>query len=275
VDPNELQFTFQAEIPLLSPILFDQSIYPVGFQSYVYAMGWVVSTYRGRTMYWHDGGTVGHSTITAFLPDEDIGFVFLSNMQNRAIGALNVLFTALDVALGFEPWINTTTACTFPCPWAPGCTAAANEKVKQAEVKNPTKQEKVKQAEVKNTKKQEKRQGGSYEEYTGTYTDPAWGSYEISLDQNGNLVAVYGNTPCTMLDDRGNGGFDISCVPPYDVILYNYPIQFLRGYTGEVTGMLIPYMDFSIPSLVFSKADAEPNLWHYPRYDANEAFLPF
>ena len=52
------------------------------------------------------------------LPDMDIGVVTLftgsdSNYEFR----VPLHEYLMDVALGFEPWINTSTICTFPDPW--------------------------------------------------------------------------------------------------------------------------------------------------------------
>jgi CubicO group peptidase (beta-lactamase class C family) len=43
------------------------------------AYGWHVMQYEGRTVYWHNGGTYGAQSFTAFAPQHDVGVVMLAN----------------------------------------------------------------------------------------------------------------------------------------------------------------------------------------------------
>ena len=43
------------------------------------AYGWHVMQYQGRTVYWHNGGTYGATSFTAFAPQHDVGVVMLAN----------------------------------------------------------------------------------------------------------------------------------------------------------------------------------------------------
>jgi CubicO group peptidase (beta-lactamase class C family) len=44
-----------------------------------YGLGWVLGTYHGQPLLWHNGGTFGFSSHLAFLPDVDLGIVVLTN----------------------------------------------------------------------------------------------------------------------------------------------------------------------------------------------------
>lgn len=47
-----------------------------------YGMGWVIDTYNGIPLIWHNGGTQGFTADIAFLPDANLGVVVLSNKSN-------------------------------------------------------------------------------------------------------------------------------------------------------------------------------------------------
>jgi CubicO group peptidase (beta-lactamase class C family) len=42
-------------------------------------LGWIYEEYRPHSIVWHNGGSFGHHSMVAFMPDADIGIVILSN----------------------------------------------------------------------------------------------------------------------------------------------------------------------------------------------------
>lgn len=58
-----------------------------------YGLGWIIENYKGLTIYSHGGNTLGYSSEMAFLPDEGIGIVVLSNQR------LSILNTAVAYRL--------------------------------------------------------------------------------------------------------------------------------------------------------------------------------
>ncbi len=69
----------------------------------------------------HDGSTFGFSTDFVLMPDAKAG-VFMSmsptpSNANFASLMLSTIYT-LDILMEEEPWLNLTTACTFPEPWS-------------------------------------------------------------------------------------------------------------------------------------------------------------
>ena len=59
-----------------------------------YAMGWLVEEFRdGRHLVWHSGGIDGFATLVGFLPEEGIGFAFMTNLD-RGGGPLNLSLQA-------------------------------------------------------------------------------------------------------------------------------------------------------------------------------------
>ena len=66
-----------------------------------YAMGWLVGSYRGHKLVWHNGGIDGFTTQTLLLPDDRIGVVVCAN-QHLTNFPLAVLLEITDALLGVE-----------------------------------------------------------------------------------------------------------------------------------------------------------------------------
>lgn len=71
-------------------------------RSLAYAMGWVVSEYRGLRMLDHGGGIDGMTALVALLPERDLGVAILANRQ-LATPPYAILYPVLDRLLGEEP----------------------------------------------------------------------------------------------------------------------------------------------------------------------------
>jgi hypothetical protein len=74
-----------------------------------YAMGWMTDVYRGHRRVHHGGNIDGFSAMVAFLPDDGLGFVILTNKDGSAYPEM-ILRTATDRILGHETrdWIGDT-----------------------------------------------------------------------------------------------------------------------------------------------------------------------
>ncbi len=66
-----------------------------------YALGWIVMTYRGHQLVQHSGGIDGFSTLTTFLPDDNIGIVILSNKNGCPVHTI-ATYNACDRLLGLN-----------------------------------------------------------------------------------------------------------------------------------------------------------------------------
>jgi CubicO group peptidase (beta-lactamase class C family) len=74
-----------------------------------YALGWFVRDYRGRRLIWHSGGLSGQITQTALLPEQGVGLVLWSNVEDGApISYLR--YALLDHLIGAPPldWVGAT-----------------------------------------------------------------------------------------------------------------------------------------------------------------------
>ncbi|NLX09549.1 MAG: beta-lactamase family protein [Chloroflexi bacterium] len=64
-----------------------------------YGLGWIVSDYHGLQLLSHDGNTLGFTAAFAFLPEQDLGIVVLTNQR---ISLLNTTVSARLLELIFE-----------------------------------------------------------------------------------------------------------------------------------------------------------------------------
>ena len=48
-----------------------------------YCQGWIYREFDLYPIIWHNGGTTGHNTMVAFIPQADIGFVAIANMSDK------------------------------------------------------------------------------------------------------------------------------------------------------------------------------------------------
>ncbi len=142
--------------------------FPTNFMAN-YGYGWMLSSYKGHYRVEHGGNIDGFSASVAFFPAENIGIVVLTNQNGSSIPSL-VRNTIADRLLVVKR-----------TDW--------NEELKKSQ-----KQEKEAEAEAKKTQKSEdgitKAPSHSLEDYTGLYTNPGYGTFEI-VKQNDSLFAIF------------------------------------------------------------------------------------
>jgi beta-lactamase class C len=92
--------------PALAPDVTDQS----------YCLGWSVAQYAGRRVLSHAGALDGFSSIIAFVPEDDLGLVVLTNLGPAPGGALfcsYALNLLLEQRLGLSPRINALVVAGY------------------------------------------------------------------------------------------------------------------------------------------------------------------
>ena len=105
------------------------------------------------------------------VPSADVGiFVALTGNDPWYIFRTNLHLYIADLLLGYEPWLNTTTICTFPEPWMRRVTSQSETEVRR---------------DLNAHRK--------LEEYTGVYFNHAYGALNFTLNTTSNrLVMHYG-----------------------------------------------------------------------------------
>ena len=85
------------------PEFFSQN----GLGSMIYAMGWVDTSFRGHHMVWHNGGIDGFHSLLTILPEDKVGVVLLSNLDNN-VALEPIAYSIFERLLGLssEPWLD-------------------------------------------------------------------------------------------------------------------------------------------------------------------------
>ncbi|CAH1778290.1 unnamed protein product [Owenia fusiformis] len=97
--------------------------YPIDFVQSSYNLGLDTYFYRGFKMIGHPGGIHSFQSDFRIFQREQAGVFQILNGPGSYNGGTAVRMIRMyvsDILLGLDPWLNKTTACTFPEPWAPG-----------------------------------------------------------------------------------------------------------------------------------------------------------
>ncbi|KAL8562198.1 hypothetical protein ACOMHN_005183 [Nucella lapillus] len=89
---------------------------PVGDRLDGYGFGWFKGSYRGKPTVSHTGGWFGYQcTLTLFPEDQTAVYVAINgpgtSAGNDAFRTISYFLS--DLALGYSPWLNQSTACAF------------------------------------------------------------------------------------------------------------------------------------------------------------------
>ena len=139
----------------------------------------------------HTGTSWGYGALLTLIPSLNIGiYTGINNQDSRFTTRQVMHMYIMDLVMGFEPWLNETTACTFPKPWItsqPKSPSAATEEFDSAR---------------------------PLVDYTGTYGNFAFGNMSV-VSENGQLKIHYGKigrwklSPLKEKDEFVGDGYDI------------------------------------------------------------------
>jgi len=136
-----------------------------------YGLGWFLSDYRGRKIVEHGGNIDGMSALVAFIPEEKLGLVILTNLNGSDLRTALKL-RVFDAFLGGE---------------AKDWSAVHLKTMKGFEAQGKAAEKKQNEERVKDTKP-----SLALDKYTGTYQDEMYGDVKVAQEENGKLVARYG-----------------------------------------------------------------------------------
>ncbi len=167
-----------------------------------YGLGLFVADYNGRQVYWHTGGAAGMLSVVCFVPEERLGFAVLSSNDNQNLFSI-LRAQILDAYLGV-PYRNRSKAALN------GFNADMKKSL----------------AEIREWKDRVKGSAPalSLQAYTGTYTNPLYGSINISSHQSGLLIKFNSHEDLSAtLDYMDNGEW----LMQYNNIEYGiFPVKF-------------------------------------------------
>jgi CubicO group peptidase (beta-lactamase class C family) len=135
-----------------------------------YGLGWFLSDYRGRKVVEHGGNIDGMSALVAFVPEEKLGLVVLTNMNGSE------LRTALKLRI-FDAFLGGEAK-----DWS----AIHLKTMKSFEAQGKAAEKKQNDERAKDTKP-----SLALDRYAGTYQDEMYGDLKVDQDESGKLVVRY------------------------------------------------------------------------------------
>lgn len=160
----------------VTPIRFGDpptELAPLRHDFQFYALGLGVRDYRGHKMLTHTGGLPGYVSQVAFIPDERLGVVVLTNQESgEAFNAIT--YEALDHYLGASEW-----------DWLAGFSAAKERndaRVAAAEARTSTERDETSTPSLPSDR------------YAQTYRDRWYGDIDIAAEGDG-LVIRFSRSP--------------------------------------------------------------------------------
>jgi CubicO group peptidase (beta-lactamase class C family) len=130
-----------------------------------YAMGWVISSYRGHLLWWHNGGIDGFYALLTLLPDENFGVVILTNLLDEDPIPEIVSYHLYDHLLGLEP-----------VDWT--------KRFEELEAKQKAAGDEEHKKEV-SERKPNTHPSHELKDYAGRYENPGYGVITIKTDEDG------------------------------------------------------------------------------------------
>ncbi|MBE0640003.1 MAG: serine hydrolase [Bacteroidales bacterium] len=199
-----------------------------------YGLGWALNNYLGKKIVSHNGGYDGMISQTCMVPDENLGFVILTNKNSSLYFPL--MYKTLDVFLGGED-----------NDWSAMILERVNNSKKRAE------EQKAKLAEER---VKESAPSLPLEDYTGSYSGELYGNAVVDL--NGQILTVQFEPSPMFLGTLKHWHFDT-----FEITFENFPslpsgfCTFILGHDGKVAELKIdvPNPDFDFTELEFKKIE--------------------
>ena len=192
-----------------------------------YGMGFFVTSYRGHKFVHHGGNIDGFSALVAFLPDDKLGLVILTNQNGSALPAA-VAYNVWDRMLGLDQ-----------IDWT------ARVKQQRAMTKASQDEAKKKGYTIQRTGTHPSHELG---EYAGEYEHPGYGI--VKIEQAGGALK---------LDYHGLGGllthfhYDVFEVPKDEANPFSQEkVQFHTNLAGDVDSLGIPF-ESTLKDITFVK----------------------
>jgi hypothetical protein len=188
----------------------------------MYGLGWFIQPYRGHRLIHHGGNIDGFSAMVAFMPDEKLGVVILSNLDGNLM-VNSLMFEVFDRLLGLDP-----------VDWN------GRFKLKYAQIKEAMKQGESKEDEVR--KKPGTKPSHPIADYAGEYEHPAYGRLAVAETKGVLAASLHGITG--PLDH-----FHYDIFKGSKDLLKGLKFTFLTNLRGDIDRVEIPLEDGVAPIL--------------------------
>ena len=167
------------------------------------ASGWFVYDYYGKKIINHSGGLDGMLSYTHLIPEENVGFVVLTNSEYPAFTVMASKIRDFFVGAPKRDWSGEALE------QAKRNKAAADEETKKADA-----------ARVANTKPTL-----ALKDYAGSYSDDLYGAINIT-EENGRLVMRFSHSP-NFVADLEHWHYDTFQIKWRPSVAYNFPRGFV------------------------------------------------
>lgn len=180
------------------------------------ASGWFVYDYHGRKIINHSGGLDGMLSYTVLIPEENVGFVVLTNSESPGFAVMMSKIRDVFVGAPKRDW-----------------NAEALEQVKQRKVNAAENDKKIDATRIANTKPTL-----ALSNYAGTYSDKMYGDITVA-EENGKLVMRFLPSP-NFVADLEHWHYDTFVIRWRPSVAYNFPRGFVtftidkNGKTDEL-----------------------------------------
>ncbi len=181
-----------------------------------YGMGWFLYDYYGRKIINHSGGLDGMLSYTVLIPEENVGFVVLTNSESPQFGIMMNKIRDVFVNAPKRDW-----------------NAEAKGQAARGKAAAEANDQKIDEARTLNTQPTL-----SIEKYAGTYADKLYGGVTISAE-DGKLVMRFGPSP-HFVADLEHWHYDTFRIRWRPSTPYNFPRGFVtftidkNGKTDEL-----------------------------------------
>lgn len=198
-----------------------------------YGFGWFVKVYRGYQILFHTGGITGFTAWVSLLPEQKIGMVIVTNLDQTPLPAI-ICYQIYDRLLGLEP-------------------IAWHERIQQNMIRakaiapsrhQPTESSIPSQGEVPHP----------LTAYIGEFRHPGYGMLSVGLE-NGGLTATYYSLVMD-LHHREGTTFEGVYENPYTLRQIGRKVTFGVDATGQIRIVSIP-LEPAVADIVFTRITPE------------------
>ncbi|KAK2160394.1 hypothetical protein LSH36_134g03016 [Paralvinella palmiformis] len=241
---SRLKETYSEQMAAPSP-MSDRDLkrpkYPISDIHAAYDLGWMTNYYRGYKRVWHSGGITTYKTMVWLYPDVDVGIFLSTNgppSSNGSWGLILALYYLSDVLLNEDRWLNGSTLCDFPQPWA-----------------SPSPEYRFQWPDG--------RVAGDRSDYLGTYRHPGYCDIVVADDPDGEafMIRMGRFLEAELLYNETSETFYTRFVGELWYISEPVPVKFARSQPGgRIEELRIPFYtpyDTAKP-IVFAKYSSTP-----------------
>lgn len=196
----------------------------------MYALGWFVQPYRGHRLLQHGGNIDGFSALVGFMPDDDLGFVILTNKNGTPAPSI-LMYELIDRMLD-----------TDAVDWNQRVTDQYEQMTAQADESAAADSQRVSDTQPSH----------ALSDYVGRYTHPGYGAFAVTMDGD-SLTGRYGAFSSTLRHKH----YDVFTMRPE--VTGNeqaFNVHFKTGIDGTIEAVAIS-LEPAVAPIVFARTASE------------------